>query len=232
MYFRSKNRYFVNYLDPSGDELYVLADPPANAVPAVPAAADTGAGAKPKAAAAAPAPAAKANVVSLTAAPGTPLTVRVAAEINSGKAQAGQRFQGNLDADLVADGRVLAPRGTKVYGRVVEAKAGSGLGGKPSLTVELTDIEVGNRVVALGTQPVEFTGEGKKAGRKIVGGAALGAGIGGIIDGGSGAAVGAGIGAVTGVAAAASSPGNQIAITAGTALEFRLTRALVIDAVV
>src|SRR5262249_21089161 len=254
MYFKSKDRYYLNYLDPSGEELFVVCDTPKNAVPAVPSdqpggapaaaaptktAAAAPANGAPKAAkaaaraapAAAPAPAPQPTVVTLTAAANTPLTVRVATEINSGKAQAGQRFQGNLDSDLLADGRVLATRGTKVYGRVVKAESGTGLGGKPSLTLELTDIEVGDRVVALATEPSSFTGEAKKAGRKIVGGAALGAGIGGIIDGGSGAAVGAGIGAVTGVAAAASSPGNQVAVAAGTALEFRLTRPLVVDVV-
>jgi hypothetical protein len=248
VYFRSKGRYYLAYLDPSGEELYLVVDPPPNAVPAVPAAAPgpQGAPAKPTTAAKAapatkPAPAAPApapapppqpTLVKLTAQPNTPITVRVATEINSGKAQAGQRFQGNLDADLLADGRVLATRGTKVYGRVVEAKAGTGMGGKPSLKLELTDIEVGSKVVPLATRPAEFSGEAKKAGKKIVGGAALGAGIGGIIDGGSGAAVGAGIGAVTGLAAASASPGNQVAVAPGTALEFRLAQPLVVDIVV
>jgi hypothetical protein len=63
--------------------------------------------------------------------------VRVATEISSTKAQAGQRFQGNLDADLVvADGRVLATRGSRVYGKVTEAKAGTGTGGQPVLGLE------------------------------------------------------------------------------------------------
>lgn len=39
-------------------------------------------------------------------------------------------------------------------------------------------------MVALATEPVSFSGEAKKAGKKVVGGAALGAGIGGTIDGG------------------------------------------------
>jgi hypothetical protein len=164
--------------------------------------------------------------------PNTPLTVRVATEVSSATAQAGQRFQGNLDADLVADGRVVATRGTKVYGRVVAAKAGTGTGGAPQLTVELTDIEVGGRVVALSTEPVSFTGEAKKAGKKVLGAAALGAGIGGMIDGGEGAAWGAGAGAVVGVAAAKSSPGNQVAVAAGTALEFRLARPVSVEIVV
>jgi outer membrane lipoprotein SlyB len=97
--------------------------------------------------------------------------------------------------------------------------------------LELTDVEVGGRVVSLSTEPVSFTGEAKKAGRKVLGGAALGAGIGGMIDGGEGAAWGAGVGAVAGAAAAKSSPGNQVSVAAGTALEFRLTRPLSIDVV-
>ena len=226
VYFRSKGRYYVAYLDPSGAESYLVVDPPTGVVPAVPAE-----GAAPAQAAGAPAAAAKAQAVTLTVQPNTPLTVRVATEVNSGTAQAGQRFQGNLDADLVADGRVVATRGTKVYGRVVAAKAGTGAGGAPQLTVELTDVEVGGRVVALATQPLSMTGEAKKGGKKVLGAAALGAGIGGMIDGGEGAAWGAGAGAVVGIAAAKNSPGNQVAIAAGTALEFRLARPLSLDVV-
>jgi hypothetical protein len=226
-YFRSKDRYYVNYLDPSGEELFVVVDPPAGAVPAIPTESAAAAPAP------APAPAAKPKTVTLTAAANTPLTVRVATDVNSGTAQAGQRFQGNLDTDLVAgDGRVVATRGTRVYGRVVAATAGTGTGGAPQLSVELTDIEVGGRVVALSTAPVSFTAQAKKAGKKVVGGAALGAGIGGMIDGGEGAAWGAAAGAVVGVAAAKSSPGNQVAIAAGTAVEFRLAVPLSVEIVV
>jgi hypothetical protein len=228
IYFRSKSRWYLTYLDPSGEELYVVVDPPAGAVPAVPATTTTG-----QAAAAAPPqpPAAKPQAVTLTAQPNTPLTVRVATEISSATAQAGQRFQGNLGADLVVDGRVLAIGGTRVYGRVVAAKAGTGTGGAPQLSVELTDIEVAGRVVSLSTEPVSFSAEAKKAGKKVVGAAALGAGIGGMIDGGEGAAWGAATGAVVGVAAAKSSPGNQVAVAAGTALEFRLARPLTVEIV-
>jgi hypothetical protein len=227
MYFRSKARYYLPYLDPNGEEYYVVVDTPAGAVPAVPS---DEPGAAPKTAAA-PAPAAKASVISLTAQPGTPVTVRVSAEINSGKAQVGQRFQGNLDSDLVANGRVLATRGTRAYGRVTQAKSGTGMGGQPVLALELTDIEVGGRVIPLSTEAQTWSGEAKKPGKKIIGGAALGAGIGGIIDGGEGAGKGAAIGAVVGVASAATSSGNQVAVAAGTAVEFRLARPLSLDIV-
>jgi hypothetical protein len=188
-------------------------------------------GGAPAQAAAAAAPAPKPQAVTLTAPANTPVTVRVAAEVSSATAQANQRFQGNLDSDLVANGRVLAPRGTRVYGRVVAAKAGTGTGGAPQLSVELTDIEVGGRVVSLATEPVSYTAEAKKAGKKVLGGAALGAGIGAMIDGGEGAAWGAAAGTVVGAASAKSSPGNQVAIAAGTAVEFRLARPLSVDVV-
>ena len=226
MYFRSKGRYYLNYLDPSGEELFVVVDAPAGAVPAV----ATAPGAKPQAPPASPAP--KPTTVSLTAQPGTPVTVRFATEVNSGTAKAGQRFQGNLDNDLLANGRVLAQRGSRVYGRVVSATSGSGIGAAPSLAVELTDVEVGGRVVPLTTEPAKYSGEAKKAGRKVVGGAALGAGIGGIIDGDEGAGKGAAVGAVVGVTAAAKAPGNQVAVAPGTAVEFRLARPLSVDVVV
>src|SRR6185369_16180179 len=95
-----------------------------------PAAAPTKAGAAPApktAAAPAAAPAATQpatgtpSVITLSAPAGHPMTIRVSGEISSATAKAGQRFQGNLDVDLLADGRVVATRGTKVYGRVVAA---------------------------------------------------------------------------------------------------------------
>jgi len=229
LYFRSKDRHYVSYLDPGGEQLYVVVDPPAGALPAVPAAA---AGTAPTASApaAAPQPAARPTVVTLTAGAGTPLTIRVSTEINSKSAQAGQRFQGNLAADLVADGRILATSGTKVYGRVVEAKPGTGSGGKPVLVLELTDIEVAARVIPIVTEKASFSAEGAKGGgKKVVGGMALGAGIGGAIDGGEGAVAGAVVGTMAGAAAAASSPGSQVAVAAGTALEFRLAKPVSIN---
>jgi hypothetical protein len=237
LYFRSKGKYYLPFLDPGGEETYIVVDAPKNAVLAVESAsgAPPAGGAKPatgaKAAAPAGPPAPARTAVSLTAPANTPVTVRVSTEINSGKASAGFRFQGNLDTDLLADGRVVAVKGTRAYGRVAEAKSGTGTGGEPLLVLELTDLEINGRIVPIKTEAVRFTAEAKKAGKKILGGAALGAGIGGMIDGGSGAAIGAGIGAVAGVAAASSAPGNQVAVATGTALEFRLAQPIKVEIV-
>ena len=208
LYFRSQGRHFVSYLEPGGTQSYVVVDAPVGAVPAV--AAEAGAA---PASPAAP-PAEKPSVVSLVAGPGTPLAVRLSTEINSGTAQPNQRFQGNLDADLVVDGRVIATRGSRVYGRVVDAKAGTGTGGQPVLVLELTDIDVGGRVAAVATDPKRLTGgEGKPAG---AGGAALGDGIGTAIEGAAGAAT-------------VASPGNQLSVAPGLPVTFQLAKPLRID---
>jgi hypothetical protein len=227
-YFQAKGRYYLTYLTPKGDELYLVVDPPpAGAVaaaspgppaaPGTPAATTTGA--------AAPQPV----YSTLTVPAGTTLLVRVTSEISSGSAKNGDLFQGYLEQDAVVQGRLVAARGAKAWGRVVEAKSGTGLGADPALGLQLTDIDVGGHVVAVTTETQAFTAEGKKPAKKIIGGAALGAGIGAIIDGGEGAAWGAGVGAVAGTAAAAGSSGNQVAVGAGTALEFRLAQPVSID---
>jgi uncharacterized protein YcfJ len=76
---------------------------------------------------------------------------------------------------------------------------------------------------------VQAAGKKPKKGKKVLGGAALGAGIGGIIDGGHGAAVGAAVGTVGGMAAAAKTKGNEVAFAAGTALTFRTSQATVFN---
>lgn len=220
-YFVANGRHYVPYLDPSGEEFYLVVNPPKVATPAA-APAPTP---KPQTVAtAAPSNAVAPVKIALTLNAGTAIPTIVTSEISSGKAKTGDRFQGYLQNDLVAEGRLIAPKGTRAYGRVVEATAGSGLGKDPVLTLELTDLEVGGQVYAIATNQIRLTAEGKKPGKKILGGAALGAGIGAIVDGGDGAAVGAVVGAAGGTAAAAASGGNQVSVSAGGALDFQFMR--------
>ena len=74
--------------------------------------------------------------------------VRLATEVSSATAQVGNRFQGFLDQDLAANGRLIAPHGTKVYGVVSAVDAGSKMKGHPTLSVTLTDMQIGGRVRA------------------------------------------------------------------------------------
>jgi hypothetical protein len=88
--------------------------------------------------------------------------------------------------------------------------------------------KAGGRVVSLATDRVQAACEEPKAGRKVLGGAALGTGIGGIIDDEEGAAVGAVVGTMGGMAAAAKTKGKEVAYGAGTSLAFRTSGKTVI----
>jgi hypothetical protein len=205
MYFAAGGKYYVPFLASDGKELYVQVDTPPQPAGGAPAQQVAPQGAPP--AASAPAPAVRAVADSITVPAGTLLVTRMAAEVSSATAAVGNRFQGFLDQDLAANGKLIAPKGTRVYGVVTAVDRGSKGSGQPSLSVALTDVKVGERVLPIKTQPVTVKGQAGKGGRKVVGGAALGATIGAIADGGEGAAIGAAVGGVAGgVAAAAGSP--------------------------
>jgi hypothetical protein len=100
---------------------------------------------------------------------------------------------------------MVASKGAKVYGIVNEVDAAGKMKGQAMLSMTLTDMQVGDRVLAVKTQPVSVQG-GKGTGtKKVVGGAALGAAIGAIAGGGKGAAIGAAAGGGAGGVAAAAS---------------------------
>jgi hypothetical protein len=164
MYFRAQGRYYVPYLAPDGKELYVLVDappqpPPGPAAPSGQASSNIPAAPAPSpapasaGAPAAPAPALREVAESLTVPAGTLIVVRPATDVTAASASAGDRFQGFLDQDLAAGGRLVAARGSRVYGHVVSADRG-----RRALTVALNDIAVGDRVLPVSTQPVAAPG--------------------------------------------------------------------------
>jgi hypothetical protein len=224
-YFQVPGRYYVMYLDPSGEELYVVVDPPAVTAATAAAPPPAGAPASAPAAAAAKAPVAPARV-DLTLAAGTKVPILMSADLSSQSAKAGQRFTAYLASDLLVGGRLVASKGARVSGRVTESKAGTGTGGEPVLAMQLTDIETGGYVFAMETADVRLTAKGKGPTKKVVGGALLGAGIGAIVGGGEGAAIGAAAGAGGGLAVAAASEGSQVVAESGSTIEFTLARPL------
>ena len=230
MYFMAAGRYYVPYLAPDGAEKYVMVDTPptpssAGAPPAAPAKAPA-----PAPASAAPAAVPVRAVVERLEAPaGTILVVRLAAEVSSASAQVGNRVQGFLDQDLAANGHMLAPHGAKVYGVVSAVDAGSKMKGHPTLSVTLTDMQVGGRVVAIKTQPVNASGGTASGAKKVAGGAVLGLTIGAIAGGGEGAAIGAAVGAGAGGVATAASSVKPAIIAAQTPQAFTLAVPLQVE---
>ena len=227
MYFSAKGQYYVPYLSADGKELYVMVDPP----PAPPAApkATAPAAAPPAKAGAAPATPVQAVAEPFVVPEGTLVVVRFAADVSSATAHVEDRVQGFLDQDLSADGRLVAARGAKVYGVVSKVDAGSKMKGQASISVTLTDMQVGGKVLSIKTKPVSATG-GKGTGtKKIVGGAAVGAAIGAIAGGGEGAAIGAAAGAGAGGVATAASSVKPAVIAAQSPQSFTLAVPLTVE---
>jgi len=212
-YFVYEGTHYLPHVRSNGDEVYVVVDPPPQAAP--PAEATTASG--------------TARVERTMSVPaGTAVDVRFVGELSSGTSQAGQRFTGYLATDLRVGEILAAPRGSKVYGTVLEAQKAGSMSGSAALTIDLTDIQVSGRVIPLATPPYSAQGrsESKDTARKMAGGAGLGALIGAIADGGKGAAIGAAVGAGVGTVAAAASEGQQVVISEGTVIQFRLEEAL------
>jgi len=155
---------------------------------------------------------------------GTRILIRTIDSIDSTKQQTGSRFTASLETNLQVDNIVVAPRGSRIYGRLAAVESAGRMSGSSQLTLELTDIMINGTAYPLLTSTYEIKGqgEGKKTTRKVVGGAGLGALIGGVAGGGKGAAIGAVAGAATGTAVAASKKGQQLSIPSETLLEFRL----------
>ena len=164
------------------------------------------------------------NAKRITVPAGTRLLIRTIDPLDSSKQKAGYRFTASLETNLQAEDMVVAPRGSMIYGRLAEASSAGRMSGSSQLTLELTDIVINGTAFPLLTSTFEVKGkgEGKKTARKVIGGAGLGALIGGIAGGGTGAAIGVLAGAAGGTALSASKKGEQLQIPSESLLEFRL----------
>jgi len=155
---------------------------------------------------------------------GTRILIRTVDPIDSTKQKTGYRFTATLETNLQAEDKVVAPRGTTVYGRLAQASSAGKMSGSSQLTLELTDIVINGTAYPLLTSTYEIKGkgEGGNTAKKVIGGAGLGALIGGLAGGGKGAGIGALAGAGAGTAIAASKKGEQLQIPSESLLEFRL----------
>ena len=164
------------------------------------------------------------NARRITVPAGTRILIRTIDSIDSSRQQAGFRFTGELETNLQAGNVVVAPWGTTVYGRLAAASSAGRMSGGAQLTLELTDIVINGTAYPLLTSTYEIrsSGQGSKTARRVVGGAGLGALIGGVAGGGRGAGIGALAGAGAGTAVAASTRGQQLSIPSESLLEFRL----------
>jgi hypothetical protein len=161
----------------------------------------------------------------VTIAGGTLLSVRIDQSLSTSKSQTGDSFKATLDQPIVIDGLVVAERGSRVEGRVVESDPGGRVQGLAKLTLELVrlDSSDGQRL-RLQTEPFskEAQNEKKRDVAKVGAAAGIGAAIGAIAGGGKGAAIGAVIGGATGAGGVAATRGGAAEVPAETRMTFRL----------
>lgn len=177
-------------------------------------------------------PAAPAGTKKVTVPSGTEIEVRMIDTISSSINNVGDKFQASLEQPLEVDGTPVAPKGTTVYGRLVQAKQAGRLEGQSELRLELTGIEINGVVASISTSDYQAAGSsrGKQTATRAGIGAGLGAIIGAIAGGGKGAAIGAGVGGGAGAATQIVTHGQQVNIPSETVLDFSLAQPLTVTA--
>jgi hypothetical protein len=176
----------------------------------------------PPARAAAPAPApppVAAAPRTLTVPQGTRLMVKLDEDVSTQSHPRGAPVSGSLDAPLTADGTVVAAKGTKIYGRVIESSGGKRVGNQ-KLVIEFTDITIGDDLIPIDTDRVGAEGGGGSGVRTVGAGALIGGAVGGKSGAGKGALIGAGLSVLAG--------GSHIRVPGGTLMELHLRTPLTV----
>jgi len=159
---------------------------------------------------------------------GTLVLARTGQGLSSAHNSAGDGFIATLDQPLVVDGWVIAERGARVEGKVVEVGHGSS---ESHLAVVLTQLRTSDgQRVPIETETFEKHGQASSgdSAAKVAAGAAIGAAIGAIAGGGKGAAIGLGVGTAAGAGGAVATRGKVTVIPAETVIRFRLKNTITI----
>ena len=168
----------------------------------------------------------------VTISQGTLVTVRIGETLSVQKNLTGDTFFATLEQPLVADGFVLAEKGARVEGKIIEVDKAGRMSGTSRMSLELTQVNTsdGQRIHL---QTSTYTKDGAERNRKndaakIGGGAVLGAIIGAAAGGGKGAGVGAGAGGAAGAGAVLLSGSRNVTIPVETKLSFRIEKPITI----
>jgi hypothetical protein len=147
---------------------------------------------------------------------GTKIMIRTKEAISTASHQQGSKFSCELEADLNVGGKLIAPKGTAVYGTVLESIGGRRVG-MQRIVVSFDQISLNNQLVAMETDDVGAEGGRGGAARAVGAGALIGAAAG---DAGAGAAVGAGLALLAG--------GKHIQVPAETIVEVSIKQPITV----
>ena len=153
---------------------------------------------------------------------GTILNVRTTQPIYANYTQPGTRFSGIVDDPVEVGGRLVIPRGTAATLEVVGVNRSSNLKGRDRVSLTVRSVRIGGANYPVSTSYIELKGpsEGKRAVRKGIAGAGIGAAL-EVCSAAALARCGATAGAGTGVAVARSGK-THLTVPAETVLQFQL----------
>jgi hypothetical protein len=159
---------------------------------------------------------------------GTVLRISLIDALDTKQSAVNDHFVASLSEPLVMNGTTVVPKGTLVYGRVVDVQGAGKVKGRASIRLELTQLVHGNKTLEISTNA--FTAEAESTeGRDaavIAGGAGVGAVIGAIANGKKGAGIGAITGGGAGTGVVLATKGKEIHYGPETNLNFTLAHSV------
>jgi type IV secretory pathway VirB10-like protein len=158
--------------------------------------------------------------------------LQVDTPLSSERARMEDRVEARVTRDVLAEGRVAIPAGSRVIGSVTLVERGGKVRQPARLGVRFhTLVMTDGREIPLRTEPVYREGESPtgESARKIGGAAIGGAILGAIIGGGKGAVIGGATGAAGGSAVVMAGDRNAATLAPGTVVTVRLSAPATFD---
>ena len=158
--------------------------------------------------------------------------LQVDTPLSSERARIEDRVEARVTRDVLAEGRVAIPAGSRVIGSVTLVERGGKVKQPARLGVRFhTLVLADGREIPLRTEPVYREGESPagESARKIGGAAIGGAILGAIIGGGKGAVIGGATGAAGGSAVVMAGDRNAATLAPGTVVTVRLSAPATFD---
>jgi hypothetical protein len=160
---------------------------------------------------------------------GSRVVVRLVNTLSTNRNRPGDTFEATLEEPLHVDGWLVAPKGSRVEGRVLESTPAGRVKGVAELSFDLVQLTTADgRQVDIRTAPFGQAADASHGDdmKKVGWGAGIGAIIGAIAGGGKGAAIGAGAGAGAGAGTVLATRGKTAVVPTETRLTFRLSQPL------
>ncbi len=147
---------------------------------------------------------------------GTKIMVKTTKTISTAQYKRGATVEGVLDLPLTINGVTVAPKGSKVYGSVIESVGGRRIG-LQRIVVKFDQLVINDKKMPIEAEPVGAEG-GRGGAARMVGAGALFGAAGG--DAAKGAAIGAGVALLAG--------GKHIQIPAGTKVQLTIKNPVIL----